>query len=168
MIWLGEITLFSNIYVPKEYKICDGSSVLIADYPLLFDLIGTTYGGDGVTHFNLPDYRGRVPVGVGELGLGGKVGFERVILNIQDIPPHKHIAKASTVVGNAAATPVNRYYANTAQPAYKVNSATIRKLNTGSVAPSGAGTGHNNIQPSIILLYAIAVLGQYPDFEVMS
>jgi microcystin-dependent protein len=165
MTWIGEICLFASNKIPKDFKICDGSLVLISDYPLLFNLIGTAYGGDGVYNFNLPDHRGRIPMGAYGAALGQHLGSENIILSTQHIPPHTHRSIGNSEPG-VFSMPNNKYFANTTEPSYKVNAVNLVQLNAGSIGTAAAGAGHNNIQPSIALVSAIAVFGIYPNFEV--
>ncbi|MGC4393791.1 phage tail protein [Hydrogenophaga sp. T2] len=105
--YVGEICAVAFDFAPLGWAICDGSQLLIAQYRPLFTLLGTTYGGDGITTFGIPDLRGRAPVGAGQgngldpIGLGQAVGAERVAVLINHLPPHGHPASLS----NASAQP---------------------------------------------------------------
>lgn len=94
--FIGEIRMFCGKYAPVNWMFCDGSSLAISQYDALFNLIGTTYGGDGVQNFNLPDLRGRVPVHIGaapgrpSYNIGQVGGFPGVTLTPQNLPAHTH------------------------------------------------------------------------------
>src|SRR5688572_12849104 len=104
--FLGEIRLFAGNFEPVGWMFCDGRELEIADHVPLFSLIGTIYGGDGQSTFNLPDLRGRVPVHRGQAPGGSSYftgetgGVEEVTLSVQQIPSHNHAFVASTGAGN--------------------------------------------------------------------
>lgn len=164
--FLGEIKLFAGNYAPQGWAYCDGSSLSIASNDALYSLIGTTYGGDGVNNFNLPDLRGRVPVHKGPTyQLGLMDGRESVVLTPDQMPPHTHALNATTTVGQESGNP---------SPAGNVLAAGIdglqmyrtsppsQALNAGSVTPVGGGQPHENRQPFIAMNYIIALEGIYP------
>lgn len=174
--YVGEIRLFAfNQYAPANFLPCDGRSLRVSDYQMLFALIGTTYGGDGVNTFNLPDLRGRTPVQHGTMpggsayALGTKAGEDQVQLKSTTVPPHSHTvsattAKASAMTPGANLAPGdvngNYYYCNETQP------GTVQQTNAETVMVDGGGNQpHPNIQPSLVLSYAIAVEGLYPDYD---
>src|ERR1051326_747487 len=104
--YVGEIRMFAGNFPPSGWMFCDGAQLAISDNDTLFNLIGTTYGGDGQNTFNLPDLRGRVPIHQGTTPgtgstyvLGESSGVETVTLATQQIPPHNHALAATTVAG---------------------------------------------------------------------
>ncbi|KJV09085.1 hypothetical protein VZ95_13680 [Elstera litoralis] len=174
--YIGEIRLFAfDQYAPANFLPCDGRAVSVAEYQALFSLIGTTYGGNGTTNFNLPDLRGRTPVNFGQLtggtnyALAQKAGVEEVQLTSATVPAHNHIVSVAKTPatgmlpssGNAPGdvTP-NFYYCNEMQAGtlFQTASQTVQ-------VDGGANQSHLNIQPSLVLSYAIAVNGLYPDFN---
>jgi microcystin-dependent protein len=174
--YVGEIRLFAfNQYAPANFMPCDGRSLPIADYQALFTLIGTTYGGDGATTFNLPDLRTRTPVHYGPMpggsnyALAQKAGVAQVTLTSAMVPPHSHTvsvtkAAATSVTPGSATAPGNVgssfYYCNETQPGTTLQTAPQ------TVASGGGGNQpHPNIQPSLVLAYAIAANGLFPDFS---
>lgn len=174
--YVGEIRLFAfNQYAPANFLPCDGRTVRVSDYQALFSLIGTTYGGDGVSSFNLPDLRGRAPVNYGQM-MGGssyvlaqKAGAEQVALTSATVPPHSHTVSVTKVgavdmVPNQVNAPgdvgANFYYCNEAQAG-----STVQTTDKTVAWDGGANQPHPNIQPSLVLAYAIAVQGLYPDFN---
>ncbi len=115
--YLGEIRMFAGSFAPDGWLFCDGQTLSISQYPTLYGLIGTTYGGDGQTNFNLPDLRGRVPIHQGTLQVPGggtyvrgqSGGAERVTLTEQQIPAHNHVWQAGS--GNTVTDPTGRVLA---------------------------------------------------------
>lgn len=103
--YLGEIRIFAADFAPDGWALCDGSLLQISVYSTLFTKLGTTYGGDGVSTFALPDLRSRIPVGAGEgqglipVGLGQAGGTEQIVLEPQNLPPHKHQMNAIAIAG---------------------------------------------------------------------
>src|SRR5579871_154857 len=103
--YVGEIRMFGAPWAPQGWQLCDGTLLSIAQYPELFQLIGTTYGGDGQVMFGVPDLRGRLPVSQGQgtglppFMLGQVGGTETVALTGQQLPAHGHPFNATTVQG---------------------------------------------------------------------
>src|SRR5579864_7493913 len=95
--YVGEIRIFAGNFAPANWMFCDGQLLPISEFETLFNLIGTTYGGDGQSTFALPDLRGRVPLHQGNgFVLGEKNGVEQVTLTVQQIPSHNHIVTAAS------------------------------------------------------------------------
>jgi microcystin-dependent protein len=174
--YIGEIRLLAfSQYAPANFLPCDGRAIPISQYQALFALIGTTYGGDGSTNFNLPDLRGRSPVCFGQLTggtnyvLGQTAGAEQVTLTSATVPAHNHTisvnkAAATAMIpgpGNAPANVgANFYYCNESQ------AGTVLQTAPQTVASDGGGNQpHTNIQPSLVLSYVIAVNGLFPSFN---
>ncbi|MCJ8211349.1 tail fiber protein [Mucilaginibacter sp. RS28] len=108
---LGEIRLFGGAFAPRGWAFCDGQSLSISAYDALFALIGTTYGGNGVSTFNLPNLQSRVVIGAGTAAgsnipylVGQTGGEEEVSLTIANLPSHQHTATVSAGAGNITAT----------------------------------------------------------------
>ena len=169
--FLGEVRLFAGNFAPVGWNFCDGTVLQIASNDALFNLIGTTYGGDGMTTFALPDLRGRVPVGQGNgpglspRMIGESYGTEAVTLTVQQIPPHSH----SFVTTAAAATspnPSTALFANTGGDNLYVqnpSSPQPKALAAQTVANAGQSQPHNNIMSSVGMNYIIALEGIYPS-----
>jgi len=140
---IGEIILFAGSTSPDtRWLLCDGASVLRADYPDLFTVIGTTYGAVDGTHFNLPDLRDRVPMGVGGNALGVQLGSATHTLTSGEMPTHTHTEiTAVAAVAQLVAVP---------QPSAIPG--------VGITGAAGGGGAHNNIQPSLVMNYFIAAL----------
>ena len=104
--FMGQIVLFAGTFAPKNWAFCSGQSLSIQQNAALFSILGTTYGGDGVQTFNLPDLRGRVAVSQGQgpglsaYTLGQQSGQENVTLTVQQMPQHNHLVSVSNVAGS--------------------------------------------------------------------
>jgi microcystin-dependent protein len=165
----GRICLFGFHFVPPGWAACDGSLVSISEYTPLFALIGTTYGGDGVSTFGLPDLRGRVPLGAGQgaglspYGLGQSGGSESVSLLSSEIPAHTHLIGCDNGGGSAVSPEANILApdpgANTAPFSGGTADGT---LNASALGSAGQNQPHENRQPYLVLNYCIALMGNYP------
>jgi microcystin-dependent protein len=159
--FLAEIRIIGFNFPPRGWALCDGQLLPINQNQSLFALLGTTYGGDGETSFNLPDLRGRTPIheGTGH-SLGQSSGQEGVALTAQQVPSHDHTMRArnnpASVAEVAGAVP-----AQSAQNAY-VDSPPTGNLSTDSVANAGTGQPHDNMQPYLTLHFIIALQGLFP------
>lgn len=163
---LGTITLFGGNFEPKGWAFCNGQQLSIAQNSALFSLLGTMYGGDGITTFGLPDLRGRVPVHAGHgVGLtarspGESFGAEQVTLKPTQVPPHSHELSVANVSGDLD-RPAGAMLARS--PGFTENTTVTVALNPLSIAPAGGGLPHDNLQPSLCLNYIIALDGIYPS-----
>jgi len=171
--FIGEIRIFAGNYAPMYWAMCNGQSVNLQQNQALFSLIGTTFGGDGVNTFNLPDLRGRVIVGAGQsTGLSNYVfgqtgGTETVTLTEAQTPPHTHTLTASTFPAPATNIPGNVLLGQppTGFALYVPNNATnLQKaqLDTTTVNSVGGSQAHANTMPCQVLTYIIALMGTYP------
>lgn len=166
--YIGEIRMFGGNFAPAGWAFCDGSLQPIAVYDTLFSLIGTTYGGDGVSTFALPDLRGRLPVHMGTgqgstYFIGQVVGNESVVLNAAQIPSHAHNAQAGAG-GTRETSPANAYFASGGPDLYASN----RVLPTSGTAAAGtSATGgnqpHYNMMPYQCVSFIISLFGIYPS-----
>lgn len=165
--YVGEIRMFGGNFAIAGWAFCDGSLLPISENETLFQLIGTTYGGDGQTTFGLPDLRGRVPIHMGQgPGLQNYVlaqngGVESVTLTIQQIPIHTHTPAASNT--GASDTPANNFWANstTGKP-YSAAPPTIQ-MNAGTISPTGGSQPHDNMIPFLCVTYIISLFGIFPS-----
>lgn len=170
--FMGEIRPFVGSYAPANWRLCDGSSMSVSEYQALFSLLGTQYGGNGTTTFNLPDLRGRVPIHSGPgVGLtnhvtGANGGTEMVNLSIAQLPAHSHsVAVVANTVANSQ-NPANTYFSAVPSPyvAYVSNTdmAAQNTLDARVVQSSGSSQSHNNMMPSVVLTYIICIVGLFP------
>jgi len=163
--YVGEIRAVGFNFQPVGWLFCNGALLSIAEYSVLFNLIGTTYGGDGQTTFALPDLRGRTPIHQGNGGGGTYVigqlsGVENVTLTPSAIPAHAHPIAAQGADGNVS-SPSGAFFAgstlNQYVPAASATSA------TGAITGSAGGSQpHNNLQPFLCINYIISLYGVYP------
>lgn len=164
--YVGEIRLFAGNFAPVDWALCDGSSLSISQHDILYTLIGTTYGGDGVQTFNLPDLRSRVPMHQGPTNpIGQSAGSETVTLSTQQMPAHSHVLNATT--NNSQLSPTNNLpgqVSSSQANAYIYGQATTlpTTLSPASIANTVGGHPHPNIQPSLALNFIIALSGIYP------
>jgi microcystin-dependent protein len=164
--FLSEIQIFAFTFAPRGWAFCNGASLLISQNQALFALLGTTYGGDGRTNFNLPNLEGRVPMHVGNGHTIGEVaGEENHVLTTSEMAAHTHLARADAAVGNANAfNPQNAYPADTAPVlAYSSGSANMVAMSPAMVTATGGGGAHENRQPFLTLNYCIALQGVFPS-----
>lgn len=178
--FVGEIRLFAGNYAPQDWVLCDGRMLSIQEYTALYSLIGTTYGGDGVTQFAVPDLRGKLPIGAGSAAgsipsggtsayaPGEKGGSLTVTLTEASLPIHTHTLNASTDL----ATDSNPTGKVLADPADTLNcytpytaGGTEYAFADNAMAPAGGISAHDNVMPSSPLTYIIAVQGLYPNFN---
>jgi microcystin-dependent protein len=170
--YVGEIRLFGGNFAPLNWHFCDGTLLAISENDVLFNLIGTTYGGDGVQTFALPDMRSCVPVhfgtasgGGGNYFVGQRGGTETVSLLTQQIPSHNHTMFSSNTgpalspSGNLPAVTVSA--AGTAH-IYGPAAAQSTTLNPVSLAMDGQSLPHNNIQPYLAVSFIISLFGIFP------
>ena len=166
---IGEIRMFAGNFDPKGWAFCQGQLLPIAQNQALFSLLGTTYGGDGITSFALPDLRGRVPVGFGQgPGLSNRVigdqfGSELVTLNINQMPSHNHTVNAVTTEGNLN-LPTNSLPANTKALDKEYSDANANTtMKATMVNPTGGNQPFGVTQPSLGVNFIIALQGIYPS-----
>lgn len=161
--FIGELVLAPFGMLPKGFAPCDGRLLSIKDNSALFSLLGTTYGGDGMSTFALPDLRGRVPIGCGGSdvyhGLGEKYGLPTVNLLPTNMPAHTHNVAAASAPANDTIPEGNFFAASPSH--YQTTPNTY--MSNGVVAATGGNQRHQNMMPSIALNWLIAVQGYYPS-----
>ncbi len=167
--YIGNIILFGGNFPPIGWATCDGSLLPIQQYDALYNLIGTTYGGDGQTNFALPDLRSRIPIHVGQGNglspyvIGQAAGVESVSITAQTMPQHSHpVASNSGVAGSADPTS-NFLGAQTLLQEYIPGAQANAVMNGSAIAPSPGGQAHGNIMPSLGMNFIIALEGIYPS-----
>lgn len=165
--FIGQIRIFAGNYAPYGWFFCDGSLVSITEYETLYSLIGTTYGGDGVTTFGLPDLRSRTPIhqGFGPDGqnyaIGAMLGSETVTLTPDQLPAHTHPFTASSATANTP-NPSNNYLAQSSQVnAFFGDNPSVAMQNN-SLTPVGGSQPHENRMPFLTTSFIIAWSGIYP------
>jgi microcystin-dependent protein len=166
--YIGEIRMFGGTYAPVGWAICDGSLISIATNSTLYNLIGTTYGGNGQTTFGLPNLLGRLPIhaGTGQgtqtYVLGQQGGLETVTLNTSQLPAHNHTLFASTNSANASG-PGGNVLANTVNTTPYHPGPGAEPLNAASLTQIGGSGPHDNMMPFLCVNFIIALYGVYPS-----
>jgi microcystin-dependent protein len=168
--YIGEIRMFGGNFAPAGWMLCQGQQLPIAEYETLFALIGTTYGGDGQSTFDLPNLQSRVPIHMGTGGgssytLGEMGGSEQVTLTLQQLPIHSHQALAAST--GQVTSPANSVLANatssqTGLHIYSTGTATI-PLNSSAISNEGGSQPHDNMQPFLCINFIISLFGIYPS-----
>jgi len=158
--YLGEIRLLSFSFAPKYWAFCNGQLLSITENLALFSLLGTTYGGDGRTTFQLPDLRGRIPMHAGGGHLLGEIaGTESVTLTLEQLPKHNHLANVEDV--NATVGPAGNFLA--ASNALYEPPPTNMTLAPNTITNAGEYGPHENRQPYAALSFAICLAGIFPS-----
>ncbi|HEX7278243.1 MAG TPA: tail fiber protein [Solirubrobacterales bacterium] len=167
--YVGEIRMFGGTFAPAGWGFCKGQLMPIAEYETLFNLIGTTYGGDGQDTFALPDLQGRIAVHHGkgpgitqDYTIGEKGGVEEVTLTREQIPTHSHGMLASTGPGNSNTPQGNVIGSPPAVTLFK-REAPDRNLAASMVLPVGNNQPHENKMPYLTITYIISFFGIYPS-----
>jgi microcystin-dependent protein len=163
--FLGQIMMFGGNFAPQGFAFCNGQLMAIAQNDALFALIGTTYGGDGVTTFGLPDLRSRIPIhqgqgpGLGNYVLGEVLGTETVTLTTNQIPQHNHIVTATQATTNL---PSGNTFGGGGVAAYKAGPPGP-SMNAAVVNPNSGNQPHENLMPFLVITFVIAVEGIFPS-----
>lgn len=172
--YVGEIQLYAGTYCPKNLTDTQGQNLPIAQNQALFSLIGTTYGGNGVTTFALPDLRGREAISLGQgpglsnYALGQSGGTENTTLSVAQMPAHMHMAylRAADVAPNTD-DPTNAALADfpTTFPIYTNSTTPNVNMKTGSVqtSPAGGSQPYQNLGPFLTMRYCVALYGIFPS-----
>ena len=161
--YVGEIRMFAGNFAPAGWMFCEGQLLPISENETLFQLIGTTYGGDGQSTFGLPDLRGRLPIHQGNgFTLAETGGAEEITLTTQQIPVHTHPMLASTDIANNA-QPGNAVVATTSTFDFYVDAAPAATMGPSSVGPVGGSQPHTNFQPYLCVDFIISLFGLFPS-----
>lgn len=173
--FLGEIRMFGGNYAPRNWALCAGQLLAIAEYQALFSIVGTAFGGDGRSSFGMPDLRGRIPVHQGTgIGLtprarGAKYGYERIILSANQIPTHNHPMEVSgdapdysQPTGRVLGTPTDPTTTIYTDPAQEPSPAVV-ELADAAVTTAGSSQSHQNMMPSSCIQFIVALHGIFPS-----
>jgi len=174
---LAMIFAFGSNFAPQGYLFCSGQLLSISSNTAVFSLLGTTYGGNGINNFQLPDLRGRAPIGQGQgpglsnYFLGQAAGTETVTLNINNLPSHTHAFNVNAAVGTTG-TPGTTTYLSQAPAIGSGPNATVEKIYTttapnttlaaNAIGLTGSSQPVANLQPYLAVSYIIAVFGIFP------
>ncbi len=160
--YVGEIRMFAGNFAPAGWMFCEGQLLPISENETLFQLIGTTYGGDGQSTFTIPDLRGRIPLHFGNgFVLAETGGAEEITLTVSQIPAHSHPMLASTDVGTLQ-TPQGNVTGDTANKIYRSGTANI-VMNPNAVSATGGSQPHTNFQPYLCVDFIISLFGIFPS-----
>ena len=164
--YIGEIRMFAGNFAPAGWMFCSGQQLPISENEALFQLIGTTYGGDGESTFNLPNLQSRVPMGVGNgETIADMQGVEEVTLTNQQMPTHNH-----PMLGSTAQATTNNIQDNVAATMLAAGTTSAygtvkpyRAINPNAIAPVGGSQPHTNLQPYLAIQFIISLFGIFPS-----
>lgn len=164
--YIGEIRMFAGNFAPAGWMFCEGQTLPISENDVLFQLIGTTYGGDGEETFNLPNLASRIPMhmGTGPDGttyqIGEMAGTEQETLSVQQIPNHTHPLIGSNSGANSQ-TPGGNMFAQAVNQPYSFVSPI--DMSPQSIGPAGGSQPHENTQPFLCVNFIISLFGIFPS-----
>ena len=175
--FLGQISMFGGNFAPRGWAFCNGQPMSIAQNDALFTLIGTTYGGDGVTTFNLPNLESRLPVhfgqgtGLSSYAVGQSSGTPQVTLNVNQMPAHNHFLNAGTSAATSIAVGSTVIPGNAngdSSPLFYWTPQSGQQIETFTMAPqacsqAGGSQPHSNLMPSLCITFIIALQGIFPS-----
>src|SRR5689334_16698316 len=161
--YVGEIRMFAGNFAPAGWQFCEGQLLPISENETLFQLIGTTYGGDGESNFALPDLRGRLPLHQGNgFILAETGGAEEITLTAQQMPSHNHAMLASMDASDTP-TPLNALTAvNNVVEIYSGDGPSSNMAAT-AIGPVGGNQPHTNLQPYLCINFIISLFGIFPS-----
>ncbi|MGC2745741.1 MAG: tail fiber protein [Candidatus Angelobacter sp.] len=165
--YVGEIRMFAGNFAPAGWAFCQGQTLPISENEVLFNLIGTTYGGDGQSTFNLPNLASRVPVHMGTGGgssyvIGQSAGAEQVTLSVQQLPAHKHTPLCNSGAGGQS-SPGNFLWAQQATNSPYQNVTPTLQMATNAIKPAGGSQPHDNMVPFLAINFIISLFGVFPS-----
>ncbi|NMQ19917.1 phage tail protein [Candidatus Competibacter phosphatis] len=161
--YVGEIRMFAGNFAPAGWMFCEGQHLSISENETLFNLIGTTYGGNGQDTFALPDLRGRLPLHMGNgFILAETGGVEEVTLTVSQIPAHSHSLLASTSAGTNTSPVINVLAESVVINPYIEDQANSN-MNPDAVSAVGGSQPHTNFQPYLCINFIISLFGIFPS-----
>jgi microcystin-dependent protein len=162
--FIAEIRIFGFAFAPKGWAFCAGQILQINQNQALFSLLGTTYGGNGIANFALPNLQSRVPMHQGNSFVEGQTGGEEAhMLSVNEIPLHSHFVNASSVPANSNSPTGNFLAASSRFALYSETLSNQTTLQPATVGNAGGGQPHSNIQPYLALNFCIALVGIFPS-----
>ncbi len=160
--YVGEIRMFAGNFAPVGWMFCSGQLLPISENEILFQLIGTTYGGDGQSTFALPDLQSRVPIHQGNgFILAQSGGAEEITLTVQQIPIHTHSMLATDDVPTQS-TPAGNVTGQAANKIYRAGSPSVF-LSPQAMGSTGGSQPHTNLQPYLTINFIISLFGIFPS-----
>ncbi|PKN94768.1 MAG: phage tail protein [Chloroflexi bacterium HGW-Chloroflexi-6] len=161
--YVGEIRMFAGNFAPAGWMFCEGQLLPISENETLFQLIGTTYGGDGESTFALPDLRGRIPLHQGNgFILAETGGAEEITLTVNQIPAHSHPFLASATISNQSA-PTNNVVAQSSSADLYIEDTPNVSLVATAISSVGGSQPHTNFQPYLCVDFIISLFGIFPS-----
>jgi microcystin-dependent protein len=163
--YVGEVRMFAGNFPPEGWMFCEGQLLPISENETLFQLIGTTYGGDGESTFALPDLRGRLPVHQGNGSVIGEAGgTEEVTLTVQQIAAHGHALLGSTAQAATNAPTNNTFAQSTGGTVFPYGTdQPLTTLHPSTVDSIGGSQPHTNFQPYLCVDFIISLFGLFPS-----
>jgi microcystin-dependent protein len=163
--YVGEIRMFAGNFAPAGWMFCEGQLLPISENETLFQLIGTTYGGDGESTFALPDLRGRIPIHQGSgFILAETGGAEEITLSVQQTPQHAHPVLASTALATTNAPANNVFAASSGSTIFPYGTdQPPTTLQTATISSVGGSQPHTNFQPYLCVDFIISLFGIFPS-----
>jgi microcystin-dependent protein len=165
--YTGAIAMFANAYVPDGWMPCCGQLLQVMDYPELFSIIGTTYGGNGSTNFALPNLNGRFPLGDShQFPLGTELGSADVYIPEDAVPTHSHAFQVSSQLASSPSgegqvlAQANSRFATSIYAPYDEAKEVL--MNPNAISEVGSGSAPNHLPPYLTLIFGICYSGQYP------
>jgi microcystin-dependent protein len=160
--FISEIRIVSFSFAPQGWAQCDGQLLPINQNQALFSLLGTVYGGNGQTNFALPDFRARIPMHESEFhSRGERSGQETHTLTLLELGAHAHRASCSSAAGTKP-TPANNFWANVTVKPYSSNEVDA-SMSAATTTAAGGGQAHDNMPPTLVLNFIIALQGIFPS-----
>lgn len=160
--FIGEIRMFAGNFAPVGWAFCNGALIPISENDALFNLIGTTYGGDGQNTFALPDLQSRVPVHVGPgFALGQSGGSESVTLSTSQIPAHSHVPEANSNPGTQA-NPSGGVWAQSTLGQFSSAAPSVT-MDPAALGSTGGSQPHDNMVPFLVVNFIISLFGVFPS-----
>ncbi|HTD23814.1 MAG TPA: tail fiber protein [Terriglobales bacterium] len=161
--FIGEIRMFGGNFAPVGWSFCNGAIIPISQNDALFNLIGTTYGGDGQSTFALPNLQSRVPVHVGPgFALGQTGGAETVTLTTSQIPAHSHVPQAFSATGNLS-SPANGVWASSSPATDYGDTPPGIAMDPAAIGSAGGSQPHDNMVPFLVINFILSLFGIFPS-----
>jgi microcystin-dependent protein len=161
--YVGEIRIFAGNFAPAGWMFCEGQLLPISEYETLFNLVGTTYGGDGQSTFALPDLRGRLPLHQGNgFILAETGGAEEITLTVSQIPAHSHPLLASSSIANDP-NPNNNVLAEPSLFTTFIAANPASPMSSSFISSVGGSQPHTNFQPYLCVDFIISLFGIFPS-----
>lgn len=161
--FIGEIRMFAGNFAPVGWAFCNGAIIPIDQNDALFNLIGTTYGGDGQTTFALPNLQSRIPVHVGPgFALGQSGGTESVTLTTSQIPAHSHVPQCQSGAGDLT-VPTAGVWAPPSTGTVYSDAAPSLPMDPAAIGPAGGSQPHDNMVPFLVINFILSLFGVFPS-----